>query len=67
MMIVGFDFHPRWQQVSWPDTETGETGECKLVHASGDAQQFYQQLAPLAHYPTQGCMLYVRWEAKWES
>ena len=45
MMIIGCDFHPSWQQVSWLDTETGETGEGKLVHASGDAKQFYQQLA----------------------
>jgi transposase len=45
MMIIGCDFHPSWQQVSWLDTETGETGERKLVHASGQAQQFYQQLA----------------------
>jgi len=45
MMIIGCDFHPSWQQVSWLDTETGDCGERKLVHASGDAQQFYQQLA----------------------
>jgi len=45
MMIIGCDFHPSWQQVSWLDTETGETGEQKLVHASGDAQRFYEQLA----------------------
>jgi transposase len=44
MVIVGCDFHPSWQQVSWLDTETGETGEQKLVHASGEAQQFYRQL-----------------------
>src|SRR6266568_561143 len=31
MMIIGCDFHPSWQQVSWLDTETGETGEQKLV------------------------------------
>src|SRR5213080_5467496 len=43
-MIIGCDFHPSWQQVSWLDTETGETGEQKLVHAEGQAQQFYQQL-----------------------
>lgn len=43
-MIIGCDFHPSWQQVSWLDTETGETGEQKLVHARGDAQQFYRQL-----------------------
>ena len=45
MMIIGCDFHPRWQQVAWLDTQTGETGERKLAHAAGDAKQFYQQLA----------------------
>jgi hypothetical protein len=30
-MIIECDFHPGWQQVSWVDTETGETGEQKLV------------------------------------
>jgi transposase len=45
MMIIGCDFHPSWQQVSWLDTATGESGEAKLVHASGDAKSFYQQLA----------------------
>jgi transposase len=44
MMIIGCDFHPSWQQVSWFDTEKAETGEKKLVHARGDAKQFYQQL-----------------------
>jgi transposase len=45
MMIIGCDFHPSWQQVSWMDSETGETDERKLVHASGEARMFYQQLA----------------------
>jgi transposase len=45
MMIIGCDFHPSWQQVSWLDSETGEAGEQKLVHASGDARRFYQALA----------------------
>ena len=44
MMIIGCDFHPSWQQVSWLDTETGEAGEQKLVQASGDAERFYRQL-----------------------
>ena len=43
-MIIGCDFHPSWQQISWLDAETGETGERKLVHASGDAKRFYEQL-----------------------
>jgi transposase len=42
MMIIGCDFHPSWQQISWVDTETGETGEQKLMHASGEAGQFYR-------------------------
>jgi len=44
MMIIGCDFHPSWQQMAWLDTETGESGERKLVHAQGEAQQFYGQL-----------------------
>src|SRR2546421_3823710 len=44
MMIIGCDFHPSWQQVSWLDTETGETGEQKLVQASGDAERFYREV-----------------------
>jgi len=45
MRIIGCDFHPSWQQISWLDTETGETSEQKLVHAAGEAKAFYQQLA----------------------
>ncbi len=44
MIIVGCDFHPSWEQVAWLDTETGETGEQKLVHADGAAQEFYGRL-----------------------
>ena len=44
MMIIGCDFHPSWQQVSWPETESGDCGEQKLGHASGEAPQFYQHL-----------------------
>src|SRR5436309_16053981 len=45
MMLIGCDFHPSWQQVAWLDVETGETGERKLVQASGDAERFYRQVA----------------------
>jgi transposase len=44
MMIIGCDFHPSWQQVCWLDTETGESGERKLVHAEGEAERFYRQM-----------------------
>ena len=44
MKIIGCDFHPSWQQVSWLDTETGESGQQKLVHAEGEAERFYRQV-----------------------
>ena len=45
MIIIGCDFHPSWQMISWLDTESGETGERKLMHATGEARQFYEGLA----------------------
>ena len=44
MMIIGCDYHPSWQQISWVDTLTGETEERKLDHASGEAEKFYRGL-----------------------
>ncbi len=44
MLIVGCDYHPRWQQVAWFDPETGETGEQKLVNGDGEAERWYRQL-----------------------
>ena len=44
MIIVGCDFHPSWQQIAWLDSDSGETGEGKLIHAEGKARQFYAQL-----------------------
>ena len=44
MMIIGCDFHRSWEQVSWVDTETGETGERKQVHATGEAEEFYRRM-----------------------
>jgi len=45
MMIIGCDYHPSWQQICWMDTVTGETGEKKLEHASGEAEKFYRGLS----------------------
>jgi transposase len=45
MMIVGCDFHPSFQQVAVLDTENGELQERKLVHPTGEAEQFYRRLA----------------------
>jgi transposase len=45
MMIIGCDYHPSWQQIAWFDSETGEIGQRKLVHADGEARVYYEQLA----------------------
>lgn len=45
MKIIGCDYHPSWQQVCWVDTETGESEERKLEHASGEAERFYREIA----------------------
>jgi len=44
MRIIGCDYHPSWQQICWMETSTGETGEQKLEHASGEAERFYRRL-----------------------
>jgi len=43
MVLIGCDFHPSWQQVSWLDRETGEAGDHKLVHEPGAVEKFYRQ------------------------
>jgi transposase len=43
MVLIGCDFHPSWQQVSWMDRETGEAGDQKLVHEPGAVEKFYRQ------------------------
>ncbi len=44
MMLIGCDYHPSWQQICWLDTATGETGEKKLDHGTGEAERYYRQL-----------------------
>ena len=44
MMIIGCDFHPRFQQIAFIDQETGEYGERRLNHPE-EAEQFYRDLA----------------------
>jgi len=43
MVLIGSDFHPSWQQVSWLNQETGETGDVRLVHEPGAVEKFYRQ------------------------
>jgi transposase len=44
MMIIGCDFHPRFQQIAFIDQQTGECGELRLSH-SDEAERFYRSLA----------------------
>jgi transposase len=44
MLIIGCDFHSRFQQIAMVDTQTGELIERRLEHASGEARAFYAAL-----------------------
>jgi transposase len=44
MIIIGCDFHTRFEQIGMLDTETGELVEKRLDHESGEAQRFYAGL-----------------------
>jgi transposase len=44
MLIIGCDYHPSVQQIAWVDTETGECGEQRLEHGTGEAEKFYREL-----------------------
>jgi transposase len=44
MLIIGCDFHPRYQQIAMMDTETGELVERRLEHENGEARAFYASL-----------------------
>ena len=44
MLIIGCDFHPRFQQIAYLDKESGEYGERRLNHPE-EAAGFYRSLA----------------------
>src|SRR6266404_5352129 len=45
MLIIGCDFHTRYQQIAMAREETGELlVERRLDHASGEAHAFYRSL-----------------------
>jgi transposase len=44
MLIIGCDYHPRFQQIAFLNTETGEYGERHLEHPA-QAEEFYRSLA----------------------
>jgi transposase len=43
MLIIGCDFHPKFQQIAYMNTETGEYGERRLLHVQ-EATLFYESL-----------------------
>ena len=44
MIIIGVDFHPKFQQIAWVDTDSGELQERPLAHRE-EAEKFYGALA----------------------
>ena len=44
MLIIGCDFHTRYQQIAMMGEATGELTELRLDHESGEAHAFYRSL-----------------------
>jgi transposase len=44
MLIIGCDFHTRYQQIAMVDNATGELVERRLDHESGEVHNFYRSL-----------------------
>jgi len=44
MLIIGNDFHARYQRIAMLDTSTGEVEERRLDHTNGEVRAFYAQL-----------------------
>jgi hypothetical protein len=44
MIIIGCDFHPRYEQIAMMNTKTGELVERRLEHENGEARAFYASL-----------------------
>ena len=44
MIIIGCDWHVRFEQIALLDTETGEVMEQRLEHENGEAQRYYAGL-----------------------
>ena len=45
MLIIGCDFHTRYQQIAMMDEESGELVERRLEHENGEAHAFYRGLS----------------------
>jgi transposase len=44
MIIIGCDFHTRFQQIAMLEVTTGEVIERRLEHGNGDEERFYATL-----------------------
>jgi len=44
MLMIGCDFHTRFQQIAMLDPSTGEITERRLDHEVGEARKFYEAL-----------------------
>ena len=44
MLMIGCDFHTRFQQIAMMDSQTGEIIERRLDHEAGEARKFYGAL-----------------------
>ena len=44
MLIIGVDYHPSFQQISFLDQETGECDDRRLNPSDGEAERFYKEL-----------------------
>ncbi len=63
MIIIGCDFHSRFEQIAMLNTETGELMERKLDHESGEARTFYEGLKEPALVGIEATG-YTRWFAE---
>jgi transposase len=56
MLIIGCDFHTRFQQIAMIDSTTGELLERRLEHGTGEAERFYAALAAPARVGIEATM-----------
>ena len=63
MIIIGCDWHVRFEQIALRDTETGVVVEQRLEHENGEAQRFYAGLKERALVGIDGTG-YAQWFAE---
>ena len=60
MIIIGCDFHSRFQQIAMLDSVSGELTERRLEHENGEARRFYAGLSGPARIGMEATG-YARW------